>query len=323
MAMLVVLFSLQVGVTSCKKETIYDTVTLIKKDTTIIIAKDTVPVVNAGADTTINLSSVSDSIKLVGSASDAYDPIVSYLWSQVSGPNTSLISNPGSATTFVNNLVGGTYVFQLMATDNDGETGVKKVTVKIIPPQIYTVSLQPDNNPNEVLLGYLNSSGDITNPNSPELIAETWTVGGSPVTLRGLFKFDFGALPSNARVLSAKLSLYSDPTPSNGDLVHANSGSDNSMLLQRVTSNWDNSVKWQTQPSVDASTQIIIPATSQSFLDVTDLDVSDMIKDMVQSGDYGFMIKLQNEVTYNTRIFASSKYSDASKHPKLVIQYSK
>jgi hypothetical protein len=153
------------------------------------------------------------------------------------------------------------------------------------------------------------------------LLAESWTNGGSPVTFRSIFKIDLSGIPGNAKLTSAKLSLYSDPNPNNGDLVHANSGSDNSMLLQRITSSWTSSVKWQNQPSTDASSQIVIPHTNQSFLDVTDIDVTNMVKTMIQSGNYGFMIRLQNEVAYNTRIFVSSRYSDATKHPKLVLQY--
>ena len=41
-----------------------------------------------------------------------------------------------------------------------------------------------------------------------------------------------------------------------------------------------------------------------------------------QFGNNGFLFKLQNETCYNSRIFASSKFIDATKHPKLVITYS-
>jgi hypothetical protein len=33
------------------------------------------------------------------------------------------------------------------------------------------------------------------------------------------------------------------------------------------------------------------------------------------------MLQLQNEATYNSRIFCSSKFNDVKKHPKLVIVY--
>jgi hypothetical protein len=46
-----------------------------------------------------------------------------------------------------------------------------------------------------------------------------------------------------------------------------------------------------------------------------------LVVDMLNSGNNGFMIMLQNEVIYNIRDFCSSTYPDASKHPKLVVTY--
>jgi len=45
---------------------------------------------------------------------------------------------------------------------------------------------------------------------------------------------------------------------------------------------------------------------------------------MVSNGaNYGFKLQLANEVEYTSRIFCSSYYSDATRHPKLVVQYMK
>ena len=49
------------------------------------------PVVNAGTDITITLAKSTDSVRVVGSATDADGSVVSYLWSLVSGPNTPTI----------------------------------------------------------------------------------------------------------------------------------------------------------------------------------------------------------------------------------------
>ena len=142
---------------------------------------------------------------------------------------------------------------------------------------------------------------------------------------RGLVKFDLSTIPANATILSAKLTLYSNPTPNNGDLIHANSGPDNTTLIQRVISTWTAStVKWTNQPSTTSANQIVVAHTSQPFLDLVDLDVKAMVQSMIASNsNNGFMIKLQTEAIYNSRIFASSFYGDATKHPKLVIEYSK
>lgn len=77
---------------------------------------------------------VGDTITLKGSGTDADGTVTAYLWSQMSGPNSASILNAGSANSIVNGLVEGTYIFQLIVTDNAGATGVDTVSVKIIPP---------------------------------------------------------------------------------------------------------------------------------------------------------------------------------------------
>jgi hypothetical protein len=278
------------------------------------------PVVNAGKDTTITLINVTDSIRLSGSATDVDGTVVGYSWDQISGPKKATIHASGSPGTYVSDLVSGVYVFQLMATDDKGATGVKTISITIKAPQEYTTTLQLNQSPLDAHLQVVGST-NASDPSAPELVAAAWTVNGELSYSRGLVKFDLSSIPANARITSAKLTLYSNPTPLNGNHVDANSGSDNTLFLQRVTTNWTTSVTWQTQPSTDASSQIIIPHTSQSMLDITDLDVTGLVKDMRQYGNYGFMIRLKNEVLYTSRIFCSSKYSNTSKHPKLVVTY--
>jgi len=95
------------------------------------------------------------------------------------------------------------------------------------------------------------------------------------------------------------------------------------MVIKRVISDWTNSLTWYNQPFTDDAGQIDIPHTDQSFLDLANIDVTNMVKAMLPNANYGFLIKLQNEAAYNSRNFCSSKYSDASKHPKLEVQYIK
>jgi len=88
------------------------------------------PVVDAGANQTIDLPNTS--MTLTGTASESGGgTIVSYKWTQVSGPNTANISNDAQASTFVDGLVQGVYTFQLTVTDNSGvqASDVVKVTV--------------------------------------------------------------------------------------------------------------------------------------------------------------------------------------------------
>ena len=281
------------------------------------------PVVNAGNDTTFNFTtSLSDTIQLKGSATDADGTISSYVWSQISGPNMSKIVNAGAAHTAATGVVAGNYTYQLVVTDNKGATASKTVVITVIKPNTTgTISIQPHQSPMDAHVAVVGTT-NISDPSAPEFGATAWTSGGTPATTRGLFQFDLSGLPAGATVTSAMLTLYSNPTPANGDQINANSGSNNTMLIQRITSAWNSSVTWQSQPASAVSGQIVIPHTTQSRLDLN-VDVTNLVKDMLQYGNHGFLIKLQTESYYNSRIFCSSKYSDATKHPKLVLQWSK
>lgn len=264
-----------------------------------------------------------DSITLTGTGKSTNGNIVGYLWSQVTGPNIASIVSPGAATTTIRNLRTGKYVFQFAVIDDAGLTGVDTVSVTVTPSPIITVTLQPSNNYNEThILGNLNGL-DFSSNIAVEFGGATWTYLGEPFSMRAAFNFDLTGIPSDATITSAKLTLYSNPTPLNGDHVNANSGSDNSLLLQRIIASWDASkTNWTNQPQTTTSGQIEFPSTTQPFLDLTDIDVTQLVGSMISNNArYGFFLKLKNESMYTCRIFCSSKYSDASKHPKLVVTY--
>ena len=73
---------------------------------------------------------------------------------------------------------------------------------------------------------------------------------------------------------------------------------------------------------ITTNDQVELPSTTKPFLDLPDIDVTKLISGMVSSNqNYGFMLRMKNEVKYTSRIFCSSKFADASKHPKLVVIY--
>lgn len=203
------------------------------------------------------------------------------------------------------------------------DTVTVTVTVQVPVYDTSRLTSQPNCNENEVHL-YGAVGNDQSDPTAPEFGAEAWTSGGSNVFMRALLKFDFTDIPVNARIVSAKLTLYSNPTPLNGNPPNANFGTDNTMLIQRVTSSWNKTANWNLLPTSTATDQIIIPHTPLSKLDLIDIDVSKLVSEMVKANNnFGFLLRLQNEITYNSRIFCSSKYSDVTKHPKLVVEYAK
>jgi hypothetical protein len=98
------------------------------------------PIVSAGTNQTITLPT--NAVTLTGTATDATGTIASYLWSQVSGPNTATITSKSAISTNVTGLIAGTYVFQLQATDNLGLSGKATVTI-IVNPSTPVTNLPP------------------------------------------------------------------------------------------------------------------------------------------------------------------------------------
>ena len=285
------------------------------------IILNVLPVAEAGLSDSITLPV--KTYTLTGSGSDTDGTVVAYLWSQVSGPGVTSITNPGSASSTVEGFIEGTYVFQLMVTDDDGATGVDTVSVKVKPAVKKTVSLQPVNNPTERNITDLDGMDQSTST-AIDLPIEAWTVNGMPVKIRTLLKFDLSAIPQNAAILNAQLELYSYPSPTNnGNLTDANYGTSNSLLLQQVLADWNPATTtWTNQPAGSTQNQIIVPQTNSSVLDLK-LDVKEIVSSMIKTNaNYGFLLRLQNEVMYNSRIFVSSNNTEhAVKRPKLTIVY--
>ena len=97
------------------------------------------PTANAGPDKTVTLPT--NSVTLNGSGTDPDGTVTAYSWTRVSGPAGSSFSNPSSATTTVNNLVQGSYVFRLTVTDNSGASASDEVTVTVVAATGNYVSL--------------------------------------------------------------------------------------------------------------------------------------------------------------------------------------
>ena len=286
------------------------------------IINNKIPIAEAGESRVIELQESEGSATLTGTGADADGNVVAYLWSQISGPNASEIVNEGAASTEVRKLITGIYTYQLMVVDDGGATGVDTVSLTVKGPT--NLILQPAINPDEVAIWGNTNGLDQTDSNPPELGAVSWTYGGAVIGMRSAFKFDLSSIPATATILDAKLSLYSNHSPLNGGVPNANSGPDNTMLIQRITSQWSaNAVNWVSQPSTTTNNQVIIPSTTQPYLDLIDVNVTELVKGMTAGNtNNGFSIRLQNEVIYNSRIFYSSRHTDSGKHPKLIVTYS-
>ncbi|MEP7377813.1 MAG: DNRLRE domain-containing protein [Chitinophagaceae bacterium] len=303
-----------------------------------------IPLADAGPAPTIQLPA--DSVTLTGSGKDEDGSITGYLWSKVSGPTVPSIFTPGEASTKIHDLKAGTYVFQLMVVDNDGATGIDTVSVNVLPSVIQTLTIQPGASDGEDARltamqnctsgNPLNNIGNQNDPDYQDMPIGAWTNnanGCATMQYRAFLKFTaLSNIAPTATILSAKLSLYGSTSSLSLPLGNSyypgspyNSSGTNDCWLKQVTGNWSEStITWNNQPATNETTRIAIPAsTSQWGYNVLDIDVTNMVKDMVNNANSnnGFCIMLQNETYYRSMTFGSSDNVDPAKRPKLVITY--
>lgn len=107
---------------------------------TVNPAPNVLPIALAGVDKIITLPI--STVSITGSGTDADGTITGYEWTKISGPAQYTIVSPATASTAINNLVQGVYIFQLKVTDNSGgtDTDTVQVTVNAAPANILPVS---------------------------------------------------------------------------------------------------------------------------------------------------------------------------------------
>lgn len=185
-----------------------------------------------------------------------------------------------------------------------------------------TLVLQPDaTDGKDALLHGLNSQVGLNYGSNNQLSANTWTYNGSVGTVRSVLEFDLSAIPSGSTITSAELSLYGIGDNS-GFGGHSTLSGTNECWVQRITSAWDElTVTWNNQPSVTTVNQVGLISSVGVDDDYLDVDVTMLVQDMVNLGNYGVMIRLQTEDHYRRLNFASSDHSNPSMRPKLKVTY--
>jgi len=113
--------------------TVTDDELLTDSDDVTVTVTTGAPMADAGDDQTIELPA-QDSVQLVGVGDDINGTIVSYAWSQLSGPAPAVLIDENMATATASNLQEGTYVFELVVTDDDLLTGSDQVQVVVTRP---------------------------------------------------------------------------------------------------------------------------------------------------------------------------------------------
>jgi len=194
-------------------------------------------------------------------------------------------------------------------------------------PQAYTITLQPGAEGKDAVVNTFNPTTNYGNTVFEAI--EAWTQGGSNRIQRSLIDFDYSTIPAGATITSAKLTLYADTTYnySAGSVPpgHSQLSGSNAWNLARVTSAWDEqTVTWNTMPSIDAKSYLSLPA-STSASESYSIDVTTFVKDEIANPTiyYGFLLYLVTEIPYRAVYFYSSDGSYAALHPVLAIEYTK
>lgn len=149
-------------------------------------------------------------------------------------------------------------------------------------------------------------------------IAAAWTYGGTFGRGRSLLGFDLCPLPDNFVLVSATLHLYYDYSASHAG--HTINGL-NDAKLYRITSNWDESTTWASQPTYDSGSFSVIPSSSTDNQDYS-IDVTGIVNDEIStSNEVDFYFMLDTEMTYRSLVFASKDHPDINVRPKLELTY--
>ncbi|MCF8299205.1 MAG: DNRLRE domain-containing protein, partial [Saprospiraceae bacterium] len=152
---------------------------------------------------------------------------------------------------------------------------------------------------------------------SINFISYDWTFSGTEALGYSLIYFDISSLPQNINIISAKLSLYHNPT-SGG----AGQAGNNACYLKKVTSQWDeDTVTWNILPSFSNINQVYLATSTSPNQNYPDIDIIDFVNDWYNNpqSNYGMILEIIDKSLYNSMKFCSSDYGDSSLRPKLQI----
>ncbi|MCH2225734.1 MAG: DNRLRE domain-containing protein, partial [Crocinitomicaceae bacterium] len=158
--------------------------------------------------------------------------------------------------------------------------------------------------------------------NSSSFLAHEWTWNGDPGRRKSLINFDLSIIPVGSTIIDARLDLYGYPdSPDNG---HSSVSGSNESVLNRITSTWlEQTVTWNSQPSITTVNQVILSQSVSSGQDYIGINVTDMVQDMINDplNSFGFMLSIVQPSYYRAMIFASSDHPNPLKHPRISITY--
>jgi len=145
----------------------------------VTVSNNQAPIANAGVDQTIALPTNYVTLSASGS-NDPDGTIVNYVWTQLSGPNTATMQSANTVQTIVENMIAGTYVFQITVRDNGNVESTDTVTIIVNNANANPVSVP---GPTQALLVgasvTLNGSGSYDSDGT--IVTYLWTQASGPV----------------------------------------------------------------------------------------------------------------------------------------------
>jgi poly(3-hydroxybutyrate) depolymerase len=197
-----------------------------------------VPIANAGADKNVAPGSAT----LSGSGTDADGSIASYSWKQLSGPNTSTLSNSNAASLTLSNLIAGSYTFHLTVTDNLGVTDSDYIKVNVsesygnVLPIVNAgadKSITLPSNSTSITATATDSDGSISSYAWTKVSGGSTTLSGTTSStlscsgmVTGTYVFKVTVTDNAGGKKSDDVSVIVNPTPSNNIAPIAKAGSD-------------------------------------------------------------------------------------------------
>jgi hypothetical protein len=168
---------------------------------------------------------------------------------------------------------------------------------------------------------------DANTPNggSSIIIANAWTWQSVMGIQEAYFEFDLDSIreiiSGGQSLLSAKLNLFYHYLNEGSELEQTHYGS-NFSVLQRITTPWkEEYLTWNKRPEVTLENQVFIPSTTNYREDLLGVDVTSLVRDMIDFPEesHGFLLRLKTEEIYRRLAFASSDHPDPEKWPELVL----
>ncbi len=269
-------------------------------------------------------------VNFTGSGSDTDGTIVSYSWDFGDG-SSSQEQNPSHTYNSP-----GNYTATLTVTDDDGATGTDTISISVTlaPGQYISVfgDVTGSDYTGTCSDTFVNVGEGSVNYSTNNLSLNTYTWPINTVANRIVIKWDVSAIPSNATIHSATLSLYM--------YGYEGSGGDDQydISIHKIINHNPviSACTWNTYDGVNAWTggsnggaQDMAAAEDTNTIDKTagykSWTVTNMVQDWVSNplSNYGMMLDSDSTAASDSnRFFRPTEYSNPDQRPELVVTYS-